>query len=94
MVALSTLKPVSGRFETLQSPTGFTAIVDYAHTPDALNNVIETINFIRFENTNTESEISLQLQVAVATEIKEKTYDGKRSREWKQQNHFDIGQPT
>ena len=55
LVALSTLKPVSGRFETLQSPTGFTAIVDYAHTPDALNNVIETINFIRFENTNTES---------------------------------------
>ncbi|HOH75459.1 MAG TPA: UDP-N-acetylmuramoyl-L-alanyl-D-glutamate--2,6-diaminopimelate ligase, partial [Paludibacteraceae bacterium] len=49
LVALSTLKPVSGRFETLQSPTGFTAIVDYAHTPDALNNVLETINDIRSE---------------------------------------------
>lgn len=49
LIALSTLKPVSGRFETLQSPTGFTAIVDYAHTPDALNNVLETINDIRSE---------------------------------------------
>jgi UDP-N-acetylmuramoyl-L-alanyl-D-glutamate--2,6-diaminopimelate ligase len=49
LVALSMLKPVSGRFETLQSPTGFTAIVDYAHTPDALSNVLETINYIRTE---------------------------------------------
>lgn len=44
---LSSLKPVSGRFETLRSPQGYTAIVDYAHTPDALTNVIETINEIR-----------------------------------------------
>lgn len=43
---LSTLKSVSGRFETLHSPSGFTAIVDYAHTPDALNNVISAINQI------------------------------------------------
>jgi len=43
---ISSLHSVSGRFETLHSPTGFTAIVDYAHTPDALNNVIETINQI------------------------------------------------
>lgn len=43
---ISSLKSVSGRFETLRAPLGFTAIVDYAHTPDALNNVISTINQI------------------------------------------------
>lgn len=43
---LSSLQAVSGRFETLRSPSGYTAIVDYAHTPDALNNVISTINQI------------------------------------------------
>ncbi len=40
---LSTLKPVSGRFETLHSPNGVSAIVDYAHTPDALKNVLGTV---------------------------------------------------
>lgn len=44
LVAMSALKPVSGRFETLRSPKGFTAIVDYAHTPDALVNVLKTIH--------------------------------------------------
>ena len=44
---LSTLKPVNGRFETICSPKGWTAIVDYAHTPDAVENVIQTINEIR-----------------------------------------------
>lgn len=43
---LSSLSSVSGRFETLRAPQGYTAIVDYAHTPDALNNVISTINQI------------------------------------------------
>lgn len=43
---ISSLTSVSGRFETLRAPQGFTAIVDYAHTPDALNNVISTINHI------------------------------------------------
>ena len=43
---ISSLHSVSGRFETLNSPTGYAAIVDYAHTPDALNNVISTINEI------------------------------------------------
>ncbi|WP_430813035.1 UDP-N-acetylmuramoyl-L-alanyl-D-glutamate--2,6-diaminopimelate ligase [Carboxylicivirga sp. RSCT41] len=46
-VALSQLKPVDGRFETIRSNSGKTAIVDYAHTPDALKNVIETINQVR-----------------------------------------------
>ena len=40
---LSTLHSVSGRFETIQSPLGYTAIVDYAHTPDALTNVLNGI---------------------------------------------------
>lgn len=44
LVALSTLHPVSGRFETVRSPKGFTAIVDYAHTPDALVNVLNAIH--------------------------------------------------
>lgn len=44
LLALSTLKPVSGRFETLRSPEGYTAVVDYAHTPDALTNVLEAIH--------------------------------------------------
>ncbi len=43
---LSTLKPVNGRFETIQSNKGWTAIVDYAHTPDAVENVIQTIREI------------------------------------------------
>ena len=44
LVILSTLRPVSGRFETLHSPAGFTAIVDYAHTPDAIQNVLGAIH--------------------------------------------------
>jgi len=43
---ISSLHSVSGRFETLRAPSGYTVIVDYAHTPDALNNVISTINQI------------------------------------------------
>ena len=41
---MSTLKPVSGRFETIRSPKGYTAIVDYAHTPDAIANVLCSIH--------------------------------------------------
>ena len=44
LVALSSLRPVPGRFETIASPEGFTAIVDYAHTPDALANVLTSIH--------------------------------------------------
>ena len=46
---LSTLKPVNGRFETIRSDKGWTAIVDYAHTPDAVDNVIQTIREIKKE---------------------------------------------
>ena len=43
LVKMSLLEPVAGRFQTLRSPRGYTAIVDYAHTPDALVNVLDTI---------------------------------------------------
>ena len=44
LLVLSTLHSVSGRFETIPSPLGYTAIVDYAHTPDALTNVLNGIH--------------------------------------------------
>lgn len=47
LITLSKLNSVEGRFETLRSENGITAIVDYAHTPDALQNVLSTINDIR-----------------------------------------------
>ena len=43
-VTLSRLTPVAGRFETFTMPTGSVVVVDYAHTPDALENVLNTIN--------------------------------------------------
>ncbi len=46
LVAVSALQPVNGRFETIRSREGVTAIVDYAHTPDALVNVLSTVNEI------------------------------------------------
>ena len=47
LTIISQLENVSGRFETVISEDGVIAIVDYAHTPDALKNVLETINEIR-----------------------------------------------
>ena len=47
LTTISQLENVSGRFESIISDDGITAIVDYAHTPDALKNVLETINDIR-----------------------------------------------
>lgn len=47
---ISELESVSGRFQYLISDDKITAIVDYAHTPDALQNVLETINAIRTKN--------------------------------------------
>ncbi len=44
---ISGLVPVNGRFETVRSDRGVVAIVDYAHTPDALQNVLDTIGEIR-----------------------------------------------
>ncbi len=47
LVALSSLHSVSGRFEYLTTPNGKTVIIDYAHTPDALESVLKTIEDIR-----------------------------------------------
>ena len=44
LLVMSTLKSVSGRLEPIHSPEGYTAIVDYAHTPDALENVLKAIH--------------------------------------------------
>ena len=46
LIVMSTMQPVNGRFETIQSREKVTAVVDYAHTPDALTNVLETIEEI------------------------------------------------
>lgn len=46
LIDMSRLVPVAGRFQTFRSPSGVTAIVDYAHTPDALVNVLDTIREI------------------------------------------------
>lgn len=48
--AISRLKRVSGRFETFKSDGGIFFIVDYAHTPDALENILDSINDIRTKN--------------------------------------------
>ncbi|MBL7919522.1 MAG: UDP-N-acetylmuramoyl-L-alanyl-D-glutamate--2,6-diaminopimelate ligase [Bacteroidia bacterium] len=50
LTALSNLNSVEGRFQYLKSPKGVIGIVDYAHTPDALKNVLETIKDIRTGN--------------------------------------------
>ena len=50
LTALSSLESVEGRFQYITSTGGITAIVDYAHTPDALENVLKTISSIRTRN--------------------------------------------
>jgi UDP-N-acetylmuramoyl-L-alanyl-D-glutamate--2,6-diaminopimelate ligase len=50
LTCLSKMEPVDGRFNPIRSENGITAIVDYAHTPDALQNVLETIQTIRTHN--------------------------------------------
>lgn len=52
LTAISTLQSVSGRFEYIRAEDGTTAVVDYAHTPDALENVITTIEEIRRPDQN------------------------------------------
>jgi UDP-N-acetylmuramoyl-L-alanyl-D-glutamate--2,6-diaminopimelate ligase len=50
LTAISELHSVEGRFQQYRSSTGITAIIDYAHTPDALENVLSTIRSIRNKN--------------------------------------------
>lgn len=52
MTALSLLRPVSGRFECVRADNGLLGVVDYAHTPDALENVLQTIDEIRGEDSS------------------------------------------
>lgn len=51
-VAMSALRPVDGRFQPFHSADGITAIVDYAHTPDALVNVLDTIREVAPEGSS------------------------------------------
>jgi UDP-N-acetylmuramoyl-L-alanyl-D-glutamate--2,6-diaminopimelate ligase len=46
LIQLSAMRPVNGRFETFRSEKGVTAVIDYAHTPDALENVLKTLREI------------------------------------------------
>ncbi|MCK5704893.1 MAG: UDP-N-acetylmuramoyl-L-alanyl-D-glutamate--2,6-diaminopimelate ligase, partial [Cyclobacteriaceae bacterium] len=50
LVSLSSLRPVPGRFERIPLKSKVIAIIDYAHTPDALNNVLKTITSVRTHN--------------------------------------------
>ena len=52
LLVMSTLKSVAGRMEPIASPEGWTAIVDYAHTPDALENVLRAIHEVVDGNTH------------------------------------------
>ena len=61
---LSGLQPVNGRFETIHSPKGWTAVIDYAHTPDAVENVLKTINEI-VENNSRKAQEPTQIITVV-----------------------------
>src|SRR5690606_41916143 len=50
LTAMSELKRVNGRFEIIKSDGGIFFVVDYAHTPDALENLLDSINEIRTKN--------------------------------------------
>ncbi len=50
LTQLSNIRSVEGRFQVIKSKSGITGIIDYAHTPDALENVLATINSIRTHN--------------------------------------------
>ncbi len=50
LTALSNINPVAGRFELIKSSDGINAIIDYAHTPDALENILRTIGEVRTKN--------------------------------------------
>ncbi|MDD5506875.1 MAG: UDP-N-acetylmuramoyl-L-alanyl-D-glutamate--2,6-diaminopimelate ligase [Bacteroidales bacterium] len=50
LTALSTAEPVTGRFDTLMSTDHVTAVIDYAHSPDALTNVLESLQYMRTGN--------------------------------------------
>lgn len=78
---LSDLESVSGRFQFIVSNANITAIVDYAHTPDALENVLKTINDIRTKNEElitvvgcggNRDKTKRPIMAAIATELSDK----------------------
>ena len=66
LVVLSTLKSVAGRLEPIRSSEGFTAIVDYAHTPDALENVLKAIHEVLSNTANPSAATSQVITVCGA----------------------------
>ena len=79
---LSDLESVSGRFQFIVSNSNITAIVDYAHTPDALENVLKTINDIRTKNEQlitvvgcggNRDKAKRPIMAKIATELSDKT---------------------
>lgn len=52
MAVLSTVPPVPGRFEQVELSNGIFVVIDYAHTPDALENVLETVQAVKKEDAN------------------------------------------
>ena len=79
---LSDLESVSGRFQFIVSNSKITAIVDYAHTPDALENVLKTINDIRTKNEQlitivgcggNRDKAKRPIMAGIATEFSDKT---------------------
>ena len=69
LVKMSLLEPVDGRFQTMRSPRGYTAIVDYAHTPDALVNVLDTIREVVGTNGNITSVLSWRVKLQCAATV-------------------------
>jgi UDP-N-acetylmuramoyl-L-alanyl-D-glutamate--2,6-diaminopimelate ligase len=90
---LSDLESVSGRFQFIVSNANITAIVDYAHTPDALENVLKTINDIRTKNEQlitvvgcggNRDKAKRPIMASIATELSDKvilTSDNPRNEE-------------
>jgi UDP-N-acetylmuramoyl-L-alanyl-D-glutamate--2,6-diaminopimelate ligase len=107
LTALSQLKSVDGRFEYIRSVKGLTVIVDYAHTPDALENVLKTIKNIR---TNNETVFTIfgcggdrdttkrPIMAAIACELSDKvilTTDNPRTEDSAQiLNEMEAGVPA
>jgi UDP-N-acetylmuramoyl-L-alanyl-D-glutamate--2,6-diaminopimelate ligase len=93
LTALSSLESVEGRFQYITSNGGITAIVDYAHTPDALENVLKTISSIRTKNETVytvvgcggdRDKLKRPTMAAIACELSDKvilTSDNPRSEE-------------
>lgn len=93
LTALSNLSAAEGRFDVLQSDQGVRAIIDYAHTPDALKNVLQTIRSIRNQGENIITVVGCggdrdktkrPVMATIATELSEKvilTSDNPRSED-------------